>query len=67
MPDNKEHKTDKEISVWQKIKEILKEPSYKIAWKFDEAKKIDVEVNFKQFCIHQQYQAQAADKPIWDE
>lgn len=51
MPDNKEHKADKEISVWQKIKEILKELSYKIAWKFDEAKKIDVEVNFKQFCI----------------
>ena len=51
MPDNKEHKADKEISVWQKIEEILKEPSYKIAWKFDEAKKIDVEVNFKQFCI----------------
>ena len=51
MPDNKEHKADKEISVWQKIEEILKEPSYKIAWKFDEAKKIDVKVNFKQFCI----------------
>lgn len=51
MPDNKEHKADKEISVWQKIEEILKEPSYKIAWKFDKAKKIDVKVNFKQFCI----------------
>lgn len=29
MPDNKEHKADKEISVWQKIEEILKEPSSK--------------------------------------
>lgn len=39
MMDEKNHEADKETIKWKDIEKILKEPSYKIAWKFNEAKK----------------------------
>lgn len=41
MPDNKEHRVDKETNVWRKIEKILGAPSHRIAWKFEEAGKIE--------------------------
>ena len=51
MPDNKEHRVDKETNVWRKIEKILGAPSHRIAWKFEEAGKIEALIDFKRFCI----------------
>ena len=51
MPDNKEHRVDKETNVWRKIEKILGTPSHRIAWKFEEAGKIEALIDFKRFCI----------------
>ena len=48
MPDNKEHRVDKETNVWRKIEKILGAPSHRIAWKFEEAGKIEALIDFKQ-------------------
>ena len=49
--DEKNHEADKETIKWKDIEKILKEPSYKIAWKFNEAKKKGARADCKQFCI----------------
>ncbi len=51
MMDEKNHEADKETIKWKDIEKILKEPSYKIAWKFNEAKKKGARADCKQFCI----------------
>lgn len=51
MMDEKNHEADKETIKWKDIEKILKEPSYKIAWKFNEAKKKGARADCKRFCI----------------
>ncbi len=51
MMDEKNHEADKETIKWKDIEKILKEPSYKIAWRFNEAKKKGARADCKQFCI----------------
>ena len=49
MMDEKNHEADKETISWEDIENIFKEPSDKIAWKFDEAKKGGKRAACKQF------------------